>query len=819
MNNKRNDTLSLFLILFITAFFSATGQQTNSTAKDSTLVVQPQFIPALKIIDKIEAEKETIKNIYKEIGENDNLVVIDSLLPIYSKFIKDQKNNTENFIKANPNRLKITILSKKWDGYIERLSIWQEDVNTYAKKNSSLAEKIIFNKKTWELTYENAKEKKIPYEVLNNVKIVLNEVTTLEKNIFSNANDLLKLESKISKQISSSKEVIVHLNELKNSNVYDLFYLRHQPLWKLSFKASKNEKIRKENSESISKNISDFINILKNSEEQVNLFVILVLLISLLILYVRRVLQKSEIYQTGFEITRARDNLKDFTLTTILFTVIVVAKYTFINTPKLFDDFLSIVVLIVIIPLVKANLNPSYYRALYVIVSFYILDLAKTYLWLTTGQYKLYLLVLGLLILVTTFIIKPNRNALKKIKIEYFGTYLQRVTPALYILGTIAIVSNILGYTNLTETIIKSCISVGVITMLFYYILLIVNSISVVMIHRHYNRKIGYDVKDKKKSQRKASKIIRIIMTILGSIIFLKQIDAFNSVLAFSEDVLATPIGDPKFTLGSIISFILILVGSYIATKLVSFAFGDFDESDKLFNVIKLPKGVPAAISLVIRYFIFAFGIMLALSSLGIDLSKFNLMAGALGLGIGFGLQTVVSNFISGLILVFERPILPGDTIEINNLTGVVNRIGVRSSSISTFDGAEVIVPNNNLISSNLINWTHTKSIKRLEINIGATYDADPNKVIQILADAALSSDKVLRTPRPLPLLNEFGESSLNFKLRFWVKTENALGGKSDVSIAIYNKFKENNIDIPFPHQDIYIKETPKDSFPKKQEE
>jgi len=157
MNNKRNDTLKrLFLILFITAFFSATGQQTNSTAKDSTLVVQPQFIPALKIIDKIEAEKETIKNIYKEIGENDNLVVIDSLLPIYSKFIKDQKNNTENFIKANPNRLKITILSKKWDGYIERLSIWQEDVNTYAKKNSSLAEKIIFNKKTWELTRANS---------------------------------------------------------------------------------------------------------------------------------------------------------------------------------------------------------------------------------------------------------------------------------------------------------------------------------------------------------------------------------------------------------------------------------------------------------------------------------------------------------------------------------------------------------------------------------------------------------------------------------------------------------------------------------------
>jgi len=102
-----------------------------------------------------------------------------------------------------------------------------------------------------------------------------------------------------------------------------------------------------------------------------------------------------------------------------------------------------------------------------------------------------------------------------------------------------------------------------------------------------------------------------------------------------------------------------------------------------------------------------------------------------------------------------------------------------------------------------------------LEINIGATYDADPNKVIEILAEAALSSDKVLKSPIPLPLLNDFGTSSLNFKLRFWVLNENGLSAKSDVSIAIYNKFKENNIEIPYPQQDVYIKEKIKNADPK----
>jgi len=811
-----------FLVLFIFLFVAITpliqAQKGNTTSKDSTAVVKPTFIETIDIVDQIESEKESLKNTQSELEKNKDLAQIDSLLPIYSKFINEQRKDTEAFIKANPNRLKINILIKKWNGYIDYLTIWQSDVNKFAKNNNSIKEKVSFDKETWKLTYDNSKENKIPYEVLKNVKSVLDEVSKLEKHIINENNDLLKLESKISKQITSSKDVIVQLNDLKNSNVYNLFYLRHEPLWKVSFKSTKNQKIRRENSESISKNIKDFLQLLKNSEEQLNLFTFLVIFISLLILYIKRTLSRSKIYETGFEITRARDNLKDFTLSTILFAAIVTAKYTFINTPKLFDDCLSISVLIVIIPLVKANLNPHYYKALYFIVVVYILDLLKTYLWLTIGQYKLYLLAMSIMVIIATAIIRPDKITAKKMKIGYFSRYLQKLTPTLYVVAAIAIISNILGYTNLTETTLKICISGAVITMLFYYILLIINSISVIVIHRHYNRQVGYDVKLKKKSQRKASKIIRIIMTLLGSLIFLKLIDVLNSVIDFFDDILSDPykIGDLTFTLGAVVSFILILSGSFIITRLVSFTFG---ETDRLFNIIKLPKGVPAAISLVVRYFIIAFGIMLALSSLGIDLSKFNLMAGALGLGIGFGLQTVISNFVSGLILVFERPIFPGDTVEVDNLLGTVNRIGVRSSSITTFDGAEVVVPNNNLISNNLINWTLSNKVKRLEIVIGTTYAADPNIVIKILAEAALSSDKVLRTPAPLPLLNDFGTSSLNFKLRFWVQNENGLSARSDVSIAIYNKFKENGIEIPYPHQDIYIKDFPKDAFPKKQEE
>jgi small-conductance mechanosensitive channel len=273
------------------------------------------------------------------------------------------------------------------------------------------------------------------------------------------------------------------------------------------------------------------------------------------------------------------------------------------------------------------------------------------------------------------------------------------------------------------------------------------------------------------------------------------------------SDYLSEPykLGSISFTFGAILTFLLILISSYFATKFISYL---FDEDSSL-KFLKLPKGVPAAISLIIRYFILVFGIIMALGALNVDLSKFNLMAGALGLGIGFGLQTVISNFVSGLILVFERPILPGDTVEVNNLLGTVNKIGVRSSSISTFDGAEVIVPNNNLIANDLINWTLSDNIRRVEVLIGTAYSSDPNEVLKILIEVANDNNDVLKEPEVRALFSEFGDNSLNFRLRFWVPYELGLVVKSDISLAIYNKFKEIGIEIPFPQQDIYIKEFP----------
>jgi small-conductance mechanosensitive channel len=166
----------------------------------------------------------------------------------------------------------------------------------------------------------------------------------------------------------------------------------------------------------------------------------------------------------------------------------------------------------------------------------------------------------------------------------------------------------------------------------------------------------------------------------------------------------------------------------------------------------------------------------------------------------------VVSNFISGLILIYEKPVQEGDTVEVGTLLGKVSNIGIRSSTVSTYEGAEVVVPNSNLISNELINWTLSNSQKRIEIKVGTAYGTDPRKVLNLLMEAALSHENVLRNPEPRPLFLGFGDSSLNFRLLFWVSFELGLQTQSDVAVKIYEIFNENNIEIPFPQLDLHVK-------------
>jgi potassium-dependent mechanosensitive channel len=212
---------------------------------------------------------------------------------------------------------------------------------------------------------------------------------------------------------------------------------------------------------------------------------------------------------------------------------------------------------------------------------------------------------------------------------------------------------------------------------------------------------------------------------------------------------------------------------------------------------LKLARGIPYAISTILHYLVLLLGFFIALGALGIDLTKVTLLAGAFTVGIGFGLQNVINNFVSGLILLFERPIKVGDVIEAGGNVGEVSRIGIRASIIRTADGSEVIVPNGSLISSQVTNWTFSDRQRAIEISVNVAGGADPQRVVELLKRTATAQSGVSKEPLPQVYVTNFTAGSVTFQLRAWTdRHEDWTQLRSDLAVAANEALAREKIAI-----------------------
>ncbi len=229
---------------------------------------------------------------------------------------------------------------------------------------------------------------------------------------------------------------------------------------------------------------------------------------------------------------------------------------------------------------------------------------------------------------------------------------------------------------------------------------------------------------------------------------------------------------------------------------------------NKILTRYNLDIGIRQSIGTISRYIIIILGLYIIINAAGVDLSAITVLFGALGVGIGFGLQNIVNNFISGLIILFERPIKVGDRIEVGGVNGDVVDISARSTTVITNDNISIIVPNSEFISSTVINWSHNDRKIRFRFPVGVSYKEDPAKVKAILMEVMMENDAVLKTPPPDVWFDEFGDSSLNFNLMVWTAkyVQRPKFLKSQLYYAIFVKFKEHGIEIPFPQRDLHVR-------------
>jgi small-conductance mechanosensitive channel len=262
-------------------------------------------------------------------------------------------------------------------------------------------------------------------------------------------------------------------------------------------------------------------------------------------------------------------------------------------------------------------------------------------------------------------------------------------------------------------------------------------------------------------------------------------------------------IGESPFTIKTLILLIIALFLLFYLTALIRKLL-----VKKIFPRYHLDIGVSQAFATIVRYTLIILGLFIIFQTTGIDLSALGLLFGALGIGIGFGLQGITNNFISGVIILFERPVKVGDRIEIDDLSGNIMNISARATTIITNDNIAVIVPNSDFINTRVINWSHNSRNVRLNFPVGVSYKEDPEVIRKLLIEVADKNTGVLQDPRPDVLFDEFADSSLNFILRVWTSeySDKPRVLKSQLYYEIFKKFKENNVEIPYPQRDVHLK-------------
>jgi small-conductance mechanosensitive channel len=259
--------------------------------------------------------------------------------------------------------------------------------------------------------------------------------------------------------------------------------------------------------------------------------------------------------------------------------------------------------------------------------------------------------------------------------------------------------------------------------------------------------------------------------------------------------------GSVSISLGDVFAFILaVLIARYLSRFLC------FILNEDVFPRTKVSHGVRYATTRLIDYLIMVFGFLIGVGLVGIDLTKVTVLIGAFSVGIGFGLQSVVNNFVSGLILLFERPIQMGDTIEVGNILGTVRRIGIRASILRSRQGAEIIIPNSQLISEQVTNWTLSDRRRRVDLPIGVNYDSKPQKVIEVIEAVASAHPRVLKKPPPGVLLTGFGDSAINYELRAWTDESNEDSAiRSELAVAVYDAIRAAGMLIPCPQREVRL--------------
>jgi len=807
------EVLLLCLFLSMSAGTSA-AQQTDTKSQTQTQTQAPLVQPvesspeeegAPAPISDAEIAGQTTKAVNKArellelcqpVGE------IQQIKEAFPDFIEETTNLLEDPASTHPEDRATVLLAEvrlHWLRISDRMERWSRRLDTRLQKLIEGEQELDYLKQVWQLTAASIAQEEVPEAITENIARVLQGIADVEPRMQERKAELLNLQSQSSELRIAIVEVLSRIELTLEARQNRIFKPDMPPFWRALEGIEDRPSVGDQFGEIYRRlrfGIREFI---QNYRVVIYQQLAFLLILTFVIFGINRRAKR---------LGEEDENLKEATavlgrpFAAAGIVTLMASSLFYPRAPLVIFDLAAILALPLAARLAPRLLPRSMVRPLYFLLLLSFLISLQNMI-IEQGPLRRSLLML--ISLLTLWGLVRRRRLLRRsaslIIWPRFSTIVVQLGAPIFFA---VIVANILGLISLAEMVAFTTLDATYLAFLILACVRILEALVMVALRTRTAQSLASLRFHAVTVQRWFSRLLRFAAVIAWFAVVLGSMHTKHPVLDLLRGWLIKEwrIGSLQISLANILLFIVVLWIASLISRIVRTLL-----RDDILPRTALTRGTASTVSMLVNYTILGFGILLALAAAGIRVEQFALIAGALGVGIGFGLQNIVSNFISGLILAFERPIQVGDTVEVGNLMGNVRRIGIRSSTVRTFDGAEVIVPNNDLINFQVVNWTLSDRMRRIEVSVGVAYGTDPHRVLDLLTRVAGEHDKVLDNPGPVSLFRAFGDSSLDFALRFWTGDfANWWQIASEVTVAVNDALKEAGIVIPFPQRDLHVK-------------
>jgi len=764
-----------------------------------------QAIPVTEVIFQSEAVNSELADMRQAVDGNGELLSLHSQLRDEMLQVKLSEAEDEKMLAAQPSLENLRQMESNWRSLRERLSGLQVRLAPMVEARERNLPRLGQLQQTWQQTLDSVSLENPPPEVLQRIRSTQELILSTQMLMDQRQKSLLSLQARLADGTAKIEQSLTTLEATRQKVVVQLFYQDSPHLWQAQLLKSGVDTLWQTVKQSGQVQFSELTQYVQRRPENFLLHGLLIILLWALARWARGTVALWAQAEPTLERVAA---VFQRPLAMAVLLSLGASRWLYPQVPPMGSAVLGAAALLPTILILRRLVESQLVPVLNVLGLFYLVDQFRLIATPVPALARI-LFVLqmwGGLAFCLLLIFRAPRLSGEQVVPRLVG--LLRLGLRL---GTVfflaASLSNVLGYVNLSYLVGNAVLRCAYLALILYAAVRVIDGLLLLSLRMGPLSLLGSVRSHRLLLRKRLHSLVRWFACLFWILSFLEMLSQLSQVLQLLGEAWnwGIRLGSLHVTLGSLLTFVLIVWGSALASRALRFLL-----QEDVYPRMQLARGVPYAITTTSHYLLLVLGFVLAMAAAGIDMTRFTILAGAFSVGLGFGLQTIVNNFVSGLILLFERPVKIGDFVQIGDILGKVEQIGIRASVVRTRTSAEVIVPNSKLISDSVTNWTLSSRQRGLEIAVGVGCESDPLQVQKLLLEIARAHPEIAQDPPPSANLIEFGADTLNFELIAYTDVyESSQKTRSELMISILLRFNAEGITMPFPQRDVHLYSAP----------